>query len=205
MKPNKRKEQILNSAKKLFSKNGYYETQISDIIKDADIARGTLYQYFDSKDDIFTTIHENFFEEWLQATTQKIENAYEMKPRNFFFNKVKTGFQYFADNPEIANIILRRAIGLPENLELGIRRLENLIVDETTKELNLAKKRGVLKENINIELTSIMAAGAFIGTAYHYFVTVKDDSNNIDVDQLTRDFANNYVDGIKHPDAHKMF
>ena len=46
MKADERRQMLLDRAKKLFSQRGYYETQISDIIKNAKIARGTLYQYF---------------------------------------------------------------------------------------------------------------------------------------------------------------
>lgn len=52
MRSEEKKKKILNCAKRLFSKNGFYKTQISDIAKAAKIARGTIYQYFENKDII---------------------------------------------------------------------------------------------------------------------------------------------------------
>ncbi len=59
MDSEQRKKQILECAKKLFAKKGYYQTQISDIQHEAGVARGTIYQYFKNKDDIFKTLLEN--------------------------------------------------------------------------------------------------------------------------------------------------
>jgi AcrR family transcriptional regulator len=59
MDADQRKRQILECAKKLFAQKGYYQTQISDIQQAAGVARGTIYQYFKNKDDIFMTILEN--------------------------------------------------------------------------------------------------------------------------------------------------
>ena len=64
MKADKRKKAILDCAKKLFSERGYYQTHISDIVKEVQIARGTVYQYFDNKDDIFITLVEDYYSKW---------------------------------------------------------------------------------------------------------------------------------------------
>ena len=56
MDSEQRKKQILQCAKKLFAAKGYYQTQISDIQNAAGVARGTIYQYFKNKDDIFLTL-----------------------------------------------------------------------------------------------------------------------------------------------------
>ncbi len=56
MKAVERKQLILDRAKHLFSLKGYYNTQISDIVDDAKIARGTVYQYFRNKKEILYAI-----------------------------------------------------------------------------------------------------------------------------------------------------
>ena len=64
MKADERKKLILEYAKRLFSRKGYYNTQISDIVDEAKIARGTVYQYFKNKDDIFITLIRDFYNDW---------------------------------------------------------------------------------------------------------------------------------------------
>src|SRR5580698_5971763 len=57
-----RRRQILLGAKKVFAARGYHETNISHICDDLGIARGTLYQYFDSKKAVFTAIVEDLLD-----------------------------------------------------------------------------------------------------------------------------------------------
>ena len=53
-----KKEQILNVSLSLFLEKGYDNTSISDILSNLDIARGTLYYHFESKEAIMDTIIE---------------------------------------------------------------------------------------------------------------------------------------------------
>ncbi len=53
-----KKEQILDVSLSLFLEKGYDNTSISDILSNLDIARGTLYYHFESKEAIMDTIIE---------------------------------------------------------------------------------------------------------------------------------------------------
>src|SRR5262245_8553766 len=57
-----RRRRILDGAKKVFAARGYHETNISHICDDLGIARGTLYQYFTSKRDVFAAIIDGLLE-----------------------------------------------------------------------------------------------------------------------------------------------
>lgn len=46
------KERIVATASKLFYEQGYNSTGVNQIIKEAEVAKATLYQYFPSKDDL---------------------------------------------------------------------------------------------------------------------------------------------------------
>jgi TetR/AcrR family fatty acid metabolism transcriptional regulator len=48
-----KREMILEAAYDLFLNKGYWETKIIDIAEKAGIGKGTVYEYFESKDDIF--------------------------------------------------------------------------------------------------------------------------------------------------------
>jgi AcrR family transcriptional regulator len=53
-----RKEQILNTALKLFSSIGYNSVIMDDIAKACDLARTTLYEYYSNKEDILIALAE---------------------------------------------------------------------------------------------------------------------------------------------------
>ncbi len=51
-----KKTQIYDSAKELFSLNGFKDTNVSDITKKAGVAVGTFYNYYSSKEKLFMDI-----------------------------------------------------------------------------------------------------------------------------------------------------
>lgn len=52
------REKIVDAAWELFREKGYGETTINDIIRKADISKGTFYYYFRSKDNMLDTLSE---------------------------------------------------------------------------------------------------------------------------------------------------
>jgi AcrR family transcriptional regulator len=53
------KELILKTAKKLFSRNGLTRTSMDNIADDAKIGKGTIYHYYDSKEQLFIEVAES--------------------------------------------------------------------------------------------------------------------------------------------------
>lgn len=49
---------ILKAALKIFAEKGFYNTRISDIAKEANVADGTIYLYFKNKDDLLISLFE---------------------------------------------------------------------------------------------------------------------------------------------------
>jgi AcrR family transcriptional regulator len=49
-------DEIIAAAYKVFSSKGYSATMIEDIAKVANISKGLIYHYFNSKDELFTTL-----------------------------------------------------------------------------------------------------------------------------------------------------
>ena len=47
-----KKNKILVAAKKEFTRVPFEQTSIKNIVEDAEIARGSFYQYFESKEDL---------------------------------------------------------------------------------------------------------------------------------------------------------
>jgi len=56
--PEERRRELIDTAERLFMEKGYEHTAISDIVKELNIAQGTLYYYFRSKEDILEAVVE---------------------------------------------------------------------------------------------------------------------------------------------------
>jgi TetR/AcrR family fatty acid metabolism transcriptional regulator len=49
---------IIQAATKIFARKGFYQSKISEIAREAQVADGTIYIYFENKDDILISLFE---------------------------------------------------------------------------------------------------------------------------------------------------
>lgn len=64
-RPDKRAEripQIIEATMRVFARNGFAETRMEDIAREAGLSKATLYLYFASKEDVIMAILQSFFE-----------------------------------------------------------------------------------------------------------------------------------------------
>lgn len=70
--PEKRSS-ILKAGRAIFLRDGFAAAKMSDIAQEAGVAPGTVYLYFDSKEDLGTAIGEDFFCELSNGFAQVIQ------------------------------------------------------------------------------------------------------------------------------------
>ena len=58
--PAERKQEIIETAMRLFYEKGYEKTSISDIAREMNVAQGLCYRYFPSKEALFDTAVEQY-------------------------------------------------------------------------------------------------------------------------------------------------
>ncbi len=61
MNRKKRREHILQSAVTVFARQGYLDSTVFDVIREAGIARGTFYLYYKNKKDVLNGVVDQFF------------------------------------------------------------------------------------------------------------------------------------------------
>lgn len=74
IKREKKKEKILDAAAELFSTKHYHEVMMDDVAKSISVAKGTVYNYFTSKEELYFTIIHTRMENLLSLLKQKIES-----------------------------------------------------------------------------------------------------------------------------------
>ncbi len=67
--PEAKRAAILDAALRLFSQYGYRRTSIDDIAREAEIAKGTVYLSFKSKEEIFRALCESLIDRTEAAVT----------------------------------------------------------------------------------------------------------------------------------------
>lgn len=84
---NKTKLNILNTAAKLFAKNGYNATSMNDIASHVKIEKSSLYYFYKNKDDIFAAVLERSWDKLLNDIQKALANT-KSKDLSIHLNKV---------------------------------------------------------------------------------------------------------------------
>lgn len=75
------KNRILKTAARLFHQQGFHQTGINQIIKEAEIARGSLYQHFSGKDELCVEYLEYMHNNWFRDITTFVSNKKSSKAK----------------------------------------------------------------------------------------------------------------------------
>ena len=96
-------QQIIDAAIRVFARNGYYNSRVSDIAREAGIASGTIYLYFETKDEILVTLFRERMAEWVASVRREV--AAERDPLAKIRKIVALHFKVLEDNPELAEVV----------------------------------------------------------------------------------------------------
>jgi TetR/AcrR family fatty acid metabolism transcriptional regulator len=96
-------QQIIDAAVRVFARNGFYNSRVSDIAREAGIASGTIYLYFKTKDEILVTL----FREKMAAfvASLRAEIARERDPEAKIRRLVHLHFEVLEANPDMAEVV----------------------------------------------------------------------------------------------------
>src|SRR5437899_2384713 len=88
---------------RVFARNGYYNSRVSDIAREAGIASGTIYLYFRTKDEILVTLFREKMAQWVALVRREIatERGAEAKIRKL----VALHFAVLEGDPDLAEVV----------------------------------------------------------------------------------------------------
>lgn len=70
-----KREAILRAAIRVFANNGYFNSKVADIAREAGVADGTVYLYFKSKEEILHSIFDRKMEEAIAEGRKQIDGV----------------------------------------------------------------------------------------------------------------------------------
>src|SRR6266436_7656267 len=70
-----KRQRILDAAVQVFARKGFFASRISDVAAAAGIADGTVYLYFESKDNILVKLFDEVMGEHIEAARQEIRDV----------------------------------------------------------------------------------------------------------------------------------
>ncbi|MFH1931217.1 MAG: TetR/AcrR family transcriptional regulator [Pseudomonadota bacterium] len=94
---------IIQAATKMFARKGFYKTRISEIAMEAQVADGTIYIYFENKDDILISLFEEQMKVVIDNMVDQISR--EDDPVKKLEKFALIHLQLIEQNPNMAEII----------------------------------------------------------------------------------------------------
>lgn len=89
-----RRNEIIETAGKLFEEKGYEQTQVQDIVNEIGVAKGLFYYYFKSKDEVMEELADRYADAIIDAVNKLIDKDIST------FDKISRIFQIFIDSAE---------------------------------------------------------------------------------------------------------
>jgi TetR/AcrR family fatty acid metabolism transcriptional regulator len=96
-------QQIIDAAIRVFARDGYYNSRVSDIAREAGMASGTIYLYFRTKDDILITLFREKMAHWLADLRKAI--APEPDAVGKLRRIVSMHFALLEEHPDLAEVV----------------------------------------------------------------------------------------------------
>jgi AcrR family transcriptional regulator len=139
-----RRDEIIAAAKKVFARNGFHATTIADIAKEADLAYGSVYWYFDSKDDLFRkliAVEEYGLRTHVAVALAKsgAQFGYAEAP---FRASLRATFEFFDANPATAKLLFRDAYALDSRFDKQLSGIYERFIDDIESLIAAAQDRG---------------------------------------------------------------
>lgn len=129
---------IIEAAVKVIAQHGYHNSQVTKIAREAQVADGTIYLYFENKDDILISVFRTKMTDFVEQVRKKIEEVETAEEK--LYQLVHMHFKQIISNHDLAivtqielrqsNRKIRKGIGstlkkyhqlIEEVIEVGIK------------------------------------------------------------------------------------
>ncbi len=172
---NFRRSEILLEAEKLFAAKGFYNTTMADVAQASGFAVGTLYQFFQSKEELYMTMVAEKMDLMYSGmvTASQTQEGTVHKLRALILSY----FQFVENNLDFCNLFFR---GDSASLSDGSTSLRNRMFDEYVKQANyiediisLGINSRVLRE-LDAHTMSFTLSGMIRGVIFDWMLTGRD-------------------------------
>jgi AcrR family transcriptional regulator len=196
---------ILDKAEKLIAKKGYWDMTIDEVAAEADVAKGTVYLYFNSKEAVCAAVMARVIANMNTYIRQRLENVDGGSRRvQLFGNAV---FEWAASNPEKMRVLdnassLRFKDPSDENVQ-EMLRMDNEQIQIMRDNYRQAIEEGSIRPDIDPMPTAIfMRMAAWVAMNPFPSNALLMEINGVDREQLLRN-ARDLLLYATHTDAKK--
>jgi AcrR family transcriptional regulator len=191
-KSQKSRDAILESAASLFRRRGYSATTLRQIASEAKIKAGSIYYYFDSKEEILEEVLERGLQHVFDSVKAAVTRTGDASHRHRIAAAIEAHLVALLESSEFTSANIRIYGWLPDRLKKPHRPLRRAYAKYWDKLFLDARRAGELRADIEIVPLRIFVLGALNWTTEWFSLDNKDD-----VIKLARRTALLIFDGVK--------
>lgn len=141
-----RREMILAAAKQVFSSGDFHVATMADIARAAGVSYGTLYWYFDSKDELFDAL----MDEQEAALRRSIDDALSddsvSDVESALRSSVRAVFEFFEADREASKLLFRDATAISERFTRHLLTIFDRFLGDLEYAVSDAQRKGMVRE-----------------------------------------------------------
>ncbi len=164
-----KREAILRAATRVFARNGYFNSKVADIAREADVADGTVYLYFKSKEEILHSIFDQNMAEAITAGRVLIEKICD--PGEKLRRIALLHLERLGADPDLAVVFQVELRGstkfMREFSAAGFSEYLSLL----RQTFEAGQRSGVFRKDLNAKLVSKILFGALDEMATNWIIS----------------------------------
>ena len=153
-----RRRAILESAVRVFAENGFFAARIRDIAAGAGVAEGTIYLYFDGKDDLLLTAFRDKVAEFCASVRDLLSSSLPFQERLSRF--VAHQFESIEADPPLATVLLLESRQSSKFYGGAVRDVLRSYAQAIDELLASGQHSGELRPDADVPLARRMLIGA---------------------------------------------
>lgn len=193
-----KKQRILNAAIEEFAVNGYDNASTNSIVKKANISKGLLFHYFESKKNLFLYIFDycitNLIEKYYQAKELESEDIFE----RFMRMSVKK-MKIIQEEPHMNKLVFSAFTNMPEKLKQELSERYNNYISKYLHKIFENVDTSKFRKGIDSKKAIEVIIMCMDGLSSKYIQRYKDipmEEVLENIDEAMEDF-NKYLDILK--------
>src|SRR3954463_12277502 len=124
--PDVRREQLLDAAQQVLLRRGLRSATVADVADAAGVAKGTVYLYFESKDDLLAGLRSRYLDQYAEALRATPGTSASERIRRM----IVALFDFAAEHHDLHHLLFHEAGFSEDDAFTGVRRrLTELIAE----------------------------------------------------------------------------
>lgn len=149
--------QIIEAAVEVIAENGFHASQVSKIAKKANVADGTIYLYFKSKEDILISVFREKMGSFIDETTEAIRENKTANSKLLTF--IRRHYEQLTDNPYLAIVTQLELRQSKPELRYEINRVLKSYLDVIDSIIEHGVENDEFRSDINPQIIRQMIFG----------------------------------------------